>query len=72
MRSLHALMLLPLVLTTAGCQTTTLTDATDVTVGLYCRLDRPVTYSSRDTPPTVREIREHNARYHAVCDGARP
>jgi outer membrane biogenesis lipoprotein LolB len=50
-----------------GCQTTTPSGAIDTS----CLAFEPVTYSRRDTPQTVREIRQHNAAFAAIC-GAPP
>lgn len=33
----------------------------------FCQAARAITYSSRDTPETRRQIRQHNARGVAVC-----
>lgn len=53
-------------MTLAACQTTP-TAGTDVS----CRAFGPITWSARDTAPTVRQIRGHNAAWDAVCgDGA--
>jgi hypothetical protein len=32
-----------------------------------CQAYRPITYSSRDTPETVAEIRAHNRVYDRLC-----
>ena len=49
-----------------GCATTrTSVQTTDVA----CTVFSPITYSSRDTDPTVRQIRGHNAAFVATCEG---
>ncbi len=51
----------PLIL--AACQTTTPTAVTDTS----CLAMEPITYSRKDTPPTVAQIRQHNAAYDVLC-----
>ena len=59
-----------LTLLVSGCQmlaqTTTPTAATDP-LTVACKAFRPVTYSSRDTPQTQLEVRQHNAVYDELC-----
>ncbi len=45
-----------------GCETTPIA-GTDVA----CLWDAPIRYSSRDTPETIQQVREHNAALAAVC-----
>ncbi len=45
-----------------GCETTPIA-GTDVA----CLWDAPIRYSSRDTPQTIQQVREHNAALAAVC-----
>ena len=33
----------------------------------YCKLARPISWSTDDTRPTISEIRASNARYRRVC-----
>lgn len=47
----------------AGCKTTTATN------GIECAVWRPVTWSSRDTPETIAEVKANNARRKAWCEG---
>lgn len=48
----------------AGCtQTTTFTGGTDAA----CLIFQPVTYSTADTPETVRQILGHNAAWGSLC-----
>jgi hypothetical protein len=44
-----------------GCGTATLSGATE------CRVFQRITYSSRDTTQTQREVRGHNAAGVAAC-----
>ncbi|KMO33305.1 hypothetical protein VQ02_21155 [Methylobacterium variabile] len=37
----------------------------------FCQTARPITYSTRDTPETRRQVRAHNARGVAVCGWGR-
>jgi len=45
-----------------GCETIPIA-ATDTA----CLWDTPIRYSSRDTPETIQQVREHNAALAAVC-----
>lgn len=60
-RSLMLLMLAIASLT--GCQTATLTGGTRA----VCAVFPPITYSSRDTPETVVQVRKHNAGRDSYC-----
>lgn len=46
----------------SGCATNTVVTDTS------CSVFGPITYSSRDTTDTVRQINEHNSVYACVCD----
>jgi hypothetical protein len=50
-------------LTLVGCQTVTHTGATKA----VCSVFPPITYSSKDTPETVTQIRRHNAGFDSYC-----
>lgn len=56
---------LPLALATAmaGCCTQT------ATVETACSAFRPISWSVDDTPETIAEIKAHNARHKAYCEG---
>lgn len=45
----------------ASCSTMT------VTVGTECSVWRPVSWSSKDTPTTIEEVKLNNARQGAWC-----
>lgn len=45
-----------------ACQTTS-TDGTKA----VCAIFPPITYSSRDTPETIMQVRRHNAGYESYC-----
>lgn len=47
----------------SGCTTSPVTVSGDN----YCRLSRNITYSRKDSPGTVRQVRSHNARYDRIC-----
>lgn len=54
-----------LVLLLVGCGAQPVVDGSG---RVACQAFRPITYSaSQDTPETVRQVREHNAAYRAVC-----
>jgi uncharacterized lipoprotein YajG len=46
-----------------GCQTTTPTAVTDTA----CLAFEPITYSSKDTAVTSRQVRQHNAAFKSLC-----
>ena len=52
------LLLLPL----TSCCWMTASDVTDV-----CRVLEPISWSSQDTPETIRQIKVHNAKLMALC-----
>ena len=33
----------------------------------FCSIGRKITWSKRDTPPTIDQVRRHNAKYDRVC-----
>jgi hypothetical protein len=48
--------------TLTACQTTTPLDGTDALHGAsFCEAARAIYYSKHDTPPTIAQIKEHNA-----------
>lgn len=63
MRALKKLALLAALLPLAGCATTTPTFVTDTS----CLAFEPITYSRRDTPETIKQIKGHNAAYDSLC-----
>lgn len=52
-----------LIATVAGCSKTTGLDATSVA----CDVLKPITWSSKDTRPTIKQIKEANAAWKSVC-----
>lgn len=46
-----------------GCQTTTRSGAIDTS----CLAFETITYSRKDTLQTIRQVREHNAAFTAIC-----
>lgn len=46
-----------------GCQTMTPTVVTDTSCDAY----EPITWSSKDTPETIHQVREHNKVYDELC-----
>ena len=53
-----------LIILLTACETIP-TGATDVS----CSAFHPMTFSSRDTEATIKQVREHNAAWRAICDG---
>lgn len=58
------MLLLPLM---TACQTLTAANRGEGP-RFYCGLADPITYSSKDTAQTKREVRAHNGEYNDVCD----
>jgi hypothetical protein len=58
-----ALLPIPLLIL-PGCATTTVTVGTDA---VACSAFEPIRWSSRDTDDTIRQAKEHNAAWVAVC-----
>lgn len=56
-------LMLPLIL--AGCATTTASVGTDA---VACSAFEPIRWSERDTEETIRQVKEHNAAWKALCD----
>lgn len=50
-------------LTVAGCSKTMASSGTD----LSCSAFGPISWSSKDTPITIREVKGHNAAWKGVC-----
>ena len=63
----HALRAVPpltLLLILQGCATTTGSAGTDAVV---CAAFEPIRWSKKDTDETIRQVKEHNAAWKAVC-----
>lgn len=60
------MLLLALATQATGCCKTTATAET------VCSVWRPITWSVNDTPETIAEIKAHNARRNAWCEGVVP
>lgn len=63
MSVLQKLLPLGVLLSLAGCQTTTPTAVTDTS----CLALEPIRYSLKDTPETQRQVRGHNAAWNTLC-----
>jgi hypothetical protein len=63
MRQMLALLLLITVTLMTGCSKTMATSGTECAVWI------PITWSSRDTPETIKQIKASNARRKAWCEG---
>lgn len=35
----------------------------------FCDIAKPITWSSRDMPETIAEVKEHNAVFIGICKG---
>lgn len=52
---------------TAGINSAAGSATAELNHASFCQIARPITYSSRDTPPTLEEITEHNCVGHTLC-----
>jgi hypothetical protein len=58
-------VLLPIpLLILASCATTTASVGTDA---VACSAFEPIRWSKKDTAETIRQVKEHNAAWSAVC-----
>lgn len=57
------------ILSSVGCASTKGSGATDPLPGAdtFCRVAKPISWSSRDTDETIREVKAHNAVGKALC-----
>ena len=73
MRKRLAMLLLLAMPTLTACETlTTVSGGTELPpeidpAKVACAVFKPITWSSRDTPETVREVKSHNAAWKAIC-----
>jgi hypothetical protein len=58
---------MPLLILT-GCATTTASVGTDA---VACSAFEPIRWSKMDTDDTIRQIKEHNAAWAAICEAHR-
>jgi hypothetical protein len=58
-----ALLLMPLLIL-PGCVTTTGSVKTEA---VACGAFEPISWSAKDTNDTIRQVKEHNAAWRAVC-----
>jgi len=63
MRQMLALLLVSAVTLMMGCSNPMATSGTECAVWI------PITWSSRDTPETIKQIKASNARRKAWCEG---
>jgi hypothetical protein len=61
---MRAALLLTLVPILPGCATTTASVGTD---SVACSAFGPIRWSERDTEETIRQVKEHNAAWAAIC-----
>lgn len=63
-RAMRAALLPMPLLILPGCATTTASVGTD---SVACSAFEPIRWSSRDTDDTIRQAKEHNAAWAALC-----
>jgi hypothetical protein len=64
------LMLASVMFALTSCASLTDFVETDVSETTYCRIARPISWSSQDTDQTIREVKEHNAVGVELCGWA--
>lgn len=57
----NGLLMLPFLMGLASCQTTTPSGGIETGSVSFCQAAKAIYYSRHDTPPTIAQIREHNA-----------
>lgn len=62
-KELLAPVLVSTLLLLSGCTTMTGTGGTKAA----CLSFQPITWSKKDSPDTIKEVKGHNAAYKAVC-----
>ena len=65
-RAMRAALLLTPLLILPGCVTTTGSAGNDA---VACSAFEPIRWSAKDTGETIRQAKEHNAAWRAVCAG---
>jgi hypothetical protein len=63
-RAMRAALLLMPLLILASCATTTASVGTDA---VACSAFEPIRWSKNDTDETIRQVKEHNAAWAAIC-----
>ena len=63
---LKLMLVLATSLLVGACSKTTATGGTE------CSLWQPISWSVKDTPQTISEVKVSNARRRAFCEGVRP
>lgn len=63
-RAMRAAALLTVLPILPGCATTMASVGTDA---VACSAFEPIRWSARDTEETIRQVKEHNAAWEAVC-----
>lgn len=69
-QTLRASMLLCAMLTLTSCEHLTGSGETETPIAgadTFCRVAQPITWSSRDTDETIREVKAHNAVGVRLC-----
>jgi hypothetical protein len=61
---MRLLLVMPLLLVLSGCLSLTGTGGTDL---VACSVWRDVSWSSKDTPQTITEVKVNNARREGFC-----
>lgn len=58
----------------SACATTTGSGATSTpppAAETYCQVARPISWSTKDTDETIRQVKAHNAVYTKLCGESR-
>lgn len=65
--AMRAVLPLTLLLILQGCATTTGSVGTDALASSPCSAFEPIRWSAKDTDETIRQVKEHNAAWKAIC-----
>lgn len=69
-----ALMLSAVTLILTACATTTGSVETSTpppAAETFCQIAKPISWSTKDTDETIRQVKEHNAVFLRLCGSAR-
>lgn len=61
-KTFAAMMAIAAISALAGCATAPMPGAV-----VYCQIEKPISWSKKDTDQTIREVKGHNAVYKALC-----
>lgn len=61
-KTFASLILICATISLAGCSTIGFTANS-----VYCKIERPISWSKHDTDKTIAGVKEHNSVFHSLC-----